>query len=237
MDSFESYGRSRRRDEAKRRRVEAAVERLIRLRELSPETGQALSEGIYGLYRDLVAQNSFDDQDREYRKSHHRAEQKLAVRTANASGADTGVSAYVADAKELAAHMTRLEGLERRNLGRGKAIEQASKVTWDDLSPQERREARRYISRNVLPGDKTRQPAQESKFLRSVADLIEQATGHPIRFSSNAPGPQPANQSRHHGVEFEVMMAAAEMADYRLSNEAMARRIQRIRRRCPQASR
>jgi len=35
---------------------------------------------------------------------------------------------------------------------------------------------------------------------------------------------------RHHGAEFDVMMAAAEMADYRLSNEAMARRIQRIRR-------
>jgi hypothetical protein len=36
--------------------------------------------------------------------------------------------------------------------------------------------------------------------------------------------------ARHHGAEFDVMMAAAEMADYRLSNEAMARRIQRIRR-------
>ena len=227
--AYDFNSRRRRRDEAKRRRVETAVERLIRLRGLSPEKGQALSEGIYRLYRNHVAQKSFDDQDREYRKSQHRAEQKLAVRIANAS--DTDVSAYVCDVREFAAHMIRLESLERRNLGRGRAIEQASKITSADLSPQERRKARRYLEGNVLPGDKTRQPAREVDFLRSVAGLIRQATGHPIRFSSNAPGPQPANQPRHHGVEFDVMMAAAEMADYALSNEAMARRIQRIKRR------
>ena len=42
---------------------------------------------------------------------------------------------------------------------------------------------------------------------------------------------------RHRGAEFDVMMAAAEMADYRLSNEAMARRIQRIRQNSPQDTR
>jgi hypothetical protein len=126
--------------------------------------------------------------------------------------------------------MIRLESLEGRNLGRGRAIERASKVTWAHLSPRERRKARQYLEGNVLSGDKTRQAAQEVKFFRSVADLIEQATGHPIRFSSNAPGPLPTNQPRHHGVEFEVMMAAADMVDYQLTNEAMARQIQRIRR-------
>jgi hypothetical protein len=35
-------------------------------------------------------------------------------------------------------------------------------------------------------------------------------------------------------VEFEVMMAAAEMADFPLTNEAMARLIQRIRSKNPQ---
>ena len=50
--------------------------------------------------------------------------------------------------------MIRLDTLERRNLGRGKAIEQASKVTWDELSPKERRKARQYLTRIVLPGDK-----------------------------------------------------------------------------------
>lgn len=126
--------------------------------------------------------------------------------------------------------MIRLDRLERRNLGRGRAIEQASKVTWNDLSPQERRKAQQYLGGNVLTGDKTRRPGQEVAFLSSVAALIEQTTGHPIRFSSNA-GPQTANRPRHHGVEFEVMMAAAEMANYELTNEAMARRIRRIRRR------
>jgi hypothetical protein len=232
MDPSGAYGFNsrRRRDDEKRRRVEAAVERLMRRYRLPPRTAQALSDGIYRLYRNLVAQKSLGDQDREYRKSRHRTERELALRIANASGADTDVSAYVVDGREFAAHMIRLETLEQRKLGRGKAIEQASKVTWDDLSPQERRRARQYLAGNVLPGDKTRQPAQKAKFLGSVADLIEQATGHPIRFSSNAPGPQPANQPRHHGVEFEVIMAAAGMADHQLTNEAMARRIQRIRR-------
>ena len=73
--------------------------------------------------------------------------------------------------------MIRLETLERRNLGRDNAIEQATKATWEDLSPQERRKARLYLAGNVLPGDKTRQPAREVTFLTSVAGLIEQATG------------------------------------------------------------
>jgi len=103
---------------------------------------------------------------------------------------------------------------------------QSSKRAKSRGSPQERRKARQYLAGNVLPRDKTRQPAQEAKFLRAVADLIEQATGHPIRFSSNE-----ATEQRHHGVEFDLIIAAAEMADYPLSNEAMARRIQRIRRR------
>jgi hypothetical protein len=67
------------------------------------------------------------------------------------------------------------------------------------------------------------------ELLRSVAGLIERATDHRIRFSSSAPGSTPKSTGRHHGAEFDVMMAAAEMADYPLRNEAMARRIGRIR--------
>jgi hypothetical protein len=202
---------------------------------LTPQMAQELSDGISRLYRNLVAKKSFDDQDREYRRSQHRAEQELAVRTANASGTD--VTAYVADERELAARMIRLDNLERRNLGRGKSIEQASKIAWADLSPRERRKARRYLAGNVLSGDKTRQPAREVEFLRSVAALIGQATGHRIRFSSSAPGSTPRSTGRHYGAEFDVMKAAAEIADYRLSNEAMARLIQRVRRGNPQSSR
>jgi hypothetical protein len=106
--------------------------------------------------------------------------------------------------------MIRLETLEGRNLGRGKAIEQ-------------------YLKNNVLPGDRTRRPAREVVFLRSVARLIEQTTGHPISFSSAALEPKVGSSGRHHGAEFDVMMVAAEMADYRLSNEAMARRMPRPR--------
>ena len=126
--------------------------------------------------------------------------------------------------------MIRLDTLERRNVGRGKAVEQASKATWDELSPKEKRKARQYLTRIVLPGDKTRQPAREVTFLTAVAGLIEQATGTPISFSSAAPDPRLQSSRRHHGVEFDVMLAAAKMADLRLSNEAMARLIQRIRR-------
>lgn len=229
MDPSEAcdFNSRRRRDEQKRRCVEAAIEGLIRRDALPPHTAQALSEGIYRLYRNLVAQKSFDDQDRHYREWNHCA-RDLAEGTANAP--DTEISAYVANMREFAAHMIRLETLERRNLGRGKAIEQASKATWDELSPKEKRKARLYLARNVLPGGNTRQPAREVEFLRSVAGLIEQATGGRISFSSVAPDRGLPGSGRHHGAEFNVMMAAAEMADYRLSNEAMARRIQRIRR-------
>jgi hypothetical protein len=129
--------------------------------------------------------------------------------------------------------MIRLDNLEKRKLGRGRAIEQASKVTWDELRPRERRKARQYLAGNIYPGNKTRQPAREVEFLRSVASLIEKATGHRIRFSSTAAW-HPANHERHHGVEFEVMMAAAEMAGRQLSNEAMARLVQRFRSKNPQ---
>jgi hypothetical protein len=127
------------------------------------------------------------------------------------------------------AHMIRLETLGSRNLGRGKTIEQAGKVTWNDLSPQERHQARLYLA-NAPPGDNTRRPAREAEFLPSVVGLIEQATGRRISFSSAAPGSKIQSDGRHHGMEFDVMMAAAEMADYPLSNETMARRIHRIRR-------
>ena len=229
MDHSEAcnFNSRRRRDDAKRRRVEAAVGGLVGHYGLPPDAAQTLSEGIYGLYRNLIAQKSLDDQDRYYREWKHHA-RDFAERTANAS--DTEVSIYVADVREFAAHMIRLDTLERRNVGRGKAVEQASKATWDELSPKEKRKARQYLTRIVLPGDKTRRPAREVEFLKSVTDLIEQATGSRISFSSAVSDPRLPGSARHHGADFDVMMAAAEMADYRLSNEAMARRIQRIRR-------
>jgi hypothetical protein len=215
MDHSEAcdFNSRRRRDDAKRRRVETAVEGLVRRYALPPDRAQTLSDEIYGRYRNLVTQKSLDDQDRYYNEWRRHA-RDFAERTANAS--DTEVSVYVADARKFAAGMIRLDTLERRNLGRGKAIEQASKATWDELSPKERR--------------KTRRPAREVEFLKSVTDLIEQATGSRISFSSAASDPRLPGSARHHGVEFDVMMAAAEMAEYRLSSEAMARRIQRIRR-------
>lgn len=225
----------RRRDEEKRRHVEAAVEGLICRDGLAPDRARALSERIYGLYRNLLALKSFDDQDRHYRQRQSCAERDFAVRTAIASDTNTNVSAYVANATEFAARMTRLEGLERRNLDLGTAIELAKKTTPDDLSPKERRKALLYLAGNVLPGDKTCRQAREVTFLTAVAGLIEQATGHRISFSS-APDTKQPSSGRHHGVEFDVMMAAAEMADYKLSNEAMARRIQRIRAKGPQDS-
>jgi hypothetical protein len=237
MDPSEAYefiNSRRRRDEKKRHHVETAVEGLISRYGLLPETAHALNEGIYGLYRNVVAQKILDDQDRQYRQMIRRAERELAVRTATASGTES--SAYLADAREFAAHMIRLETLERRNLGRNASIVQASTTTWVDLSPQERRKARPYLAGNVLPGNKTRQPAPEVTFLTAVAGLIEQATGVPISFSSTSDTRRPSS-GRHHGVKFDVMMAAAAMANCRLSNEAMARRIQRIRRQNPQVSR
>src|SRR3974390_3317950 len=79
-ESGRSSAPSRRRHDAKRRRVETAVDRLIRRLRLLPEKGRKLSEGIYGFYRSLVGQKSFDDQPRQHRKLQNRAEQELAVR-------------------------------------------------------------------------------------------------------------------------------------------------------------
>ena len=70
---------------------------------------------------------------------------------------------------------------------------------------------------------------REVEFLRSVAALIEQSTGNRISFSSTALESILPGIPRHHGLEFGVMMCAAHMADYQLSNEAMAKLIQRIR--------
>jgi hypothetical protein len=227
MDPSEArnFNSRRRRNDAKRRRVETAAERLVRRHGLPSNLAQTLSEGIYRFYGILKVLKSFDDQDRYYRQWKHLV-RDLAKKTANAP--DTELSAYVADMREFAAHMTRLETLERRNISRDEAVEQAGKTTWDALSPKERRKAREYLA-HVPPRDNTRQPAREVEFLRSVAELIEQSTGRPVSFSSAAPGSRVPSSGRHHSVEFDVMVAAAEMADYRITNEAMARRIQRIR--------
>ena len=219
--------------EEKRRRVDAAVQALAHRYGLPPEAAQAMSDGIRERYGDLVAQKLLDAQIRTYRRWVDPQLRALAIRSANASGSE--VSAYVADAREHAARMIRLEELERRNVGRGKAIEQASKVTWDSLSPRGKRKARLYLEHNALPTNRTRQPAREAEFLKVVAGLIERSTGHRISFSSAPPGSTASSVGRHHGPAFDVMMAAAEMADYQRTNEAMARRIQRIRRQ-PQAS-
>src|SRR5262249_6483366 len=108
----------RRRDDAKWRRVEAAVEGLVRPYELPSRTAPALNEWIYRLSRILARLKSRDDQDRYYREWRGPI-RNLAERTANAP--DTEPSAYVADMREFAAHMIRLEALERRSIGRGKA--------------------------------------------------------------------------------------------------------------------
>ena len=170
MDPSERHdfsGRPRRYD-AKRRRVEAAVEGLICRYGLPSDAAGALSEWIYRLCRILVVLKSFDDQDRYYREW-RRPARDFAERTANAP--DTEPSAYVANMREFAAHMICLETLERRNLGRGKAIEQATKTA--ELSPKERRKARLYLTRDVPPGDRTRRPAREAEFMTTVANLIE----------------------------------------------------------------
>lgn len=186
-----------RRNDAKRRRVEEAVDRLIRRYERPSATALALTEWIFQLCRILARLKSRDDQDRYFRECKDPI-RDLAERTANAPDAEP--SADVAKMREFAAHMIRLEVLEGRNIGRGKAIEQASKTTWDELAPKERRQARLFLAK---------------------AD---------IRFSSAAPGSRVGGGERHRGVEFEVMMAAAEMACEReVTDEAMARRIQRIR--------
>jgi hypothetical protein len=145
MDPSEArdFNSRRRRDEQKRRRVEAAIEGLIRRDALPPHTAQAMSEGIYRLYRNLVAQKSFDDQDRHYREWNHCA-RDLAEGTANAP--DTEISAYVANMREFAAHMIRLETLERRNLGRTRQSSKRAKPPGTNSHPK--KGARHgYISR------------------------------------------------------------------------------------------
>src|SRR5271156_661135 len=125
-DAYDCNRRSRRRDANRRRRVEVAVERL----RLPPEAGQALSAGIYGLYRNLVAQKSVDDQDRYFRQRQSRAEHKLAERTAIASGADTDPSPYVADMREFAARMVRLERLEQSHV-RNRCLGESYSETYE----------------------------------------------------------------------------------------------------------
>jgi hypothetical protein len=67
--------------------------------------------------------------------------------------------------------------------------------------------------------------------MRTVAHLIEDIAGHPIRFSSAALGSRTGGSGRHHGVEFDVMLAAAGMVyEGEVTNEALASRIRRIRR-------
>jgi hypothetical protein len=115
MDPSEArnFNSRRRRNDAKRRRVETAAERLVRRHGLPSNLAQTLSEGIYRFYGILKVLKSFDDQDRYYRQWKHLV-RDLAKKTANAP--DTELSAYVADMREFAAHMTRLETLERRNI-------------------------------------------------------------------------------------------------------------------------
>jgi hypothetical protein len=98
MDHSEAcnFNSRRRRDDAKRRRVEAAVGGLVGHYELPPDAARTLSEGIYGLYRNLVAQKSLDDQDRNYREWKHHA-RDFAERTANASGHVMMAAAEMAD--------------------------------------------------------------------------------------------------------------------------------------------
>jgi hypothetical protein len=153
MDHSEAcdFSSRRRRDDAKRRRVEAAVDGLVRRYGLPLDAALTLSEGIYGLYRKLITQKSLDDQDRQHREWKHHAHD-FAERTANAS--DTEVSVYVADMREFAAHMIRLDTHERRNLDRGKAIEQASKATWDHS--RRRKSARRGNISHALSFPATR---------------------------------------------------------------------------------
>jgi hypothetical protein len=212
-----------RRHEEKRQRVEAALRVFVDRFKLAPEALGRLSYAIYWLYRDHARRKLLDDRERRFSSRFGESVRKLAERTAISPEPD---------ALEHAAHMTRLDTLERRKLGRRKAIEGASTAGWDDLSAGERRRATRRLRERAQYGTKLRQPAPEVGYLRQVVGLLERELGRRLPFSSSPPGMgRPDDYAgRHHGSAFDVIMAAAEMADYRLTNEAMATLIRRLRR-------
>jgi class 3 adenylate cyclase len=201
-----------RRHEKKRQRVEAALRGFVARYKLPPDAVQRLSDAIYKLYRQHAIHKSLDEHERRFDAGFRRNVRALARRRANSPGPD---------AREYGAHMARLDTLDRRKVGRQKAVEGASAASWDDLSATEKRRARERLCKNVLPGSKVRQSAPEVEYLREVAALLEREIGRKIPFSSSPPAiKRPNNRGgRHYGPAFDVMMAAAEMADCRLTNE------------------
>jgi PHD/YefM family antitoxin component YafN of YafNO toxin-antitoxin module len=141
------------------------------------------------------------------------------------------VSVYVANAREFAAHMIRLDALELTQ-SRPRQGNRASEQSHLGRTFTEGKAQGAAISHTRFPPRRQNSTAGARGRVSEVrCGLIGQATGSRISFSSAASDPMRLpGSARHHGVDFDVMMAAAEMADYRLSNEAMARRIQRIRR-------
>jgi hypothetical protein len=212
-----------RRDEEKRQRLEAALQLFVARYGLPLEAVRRLSDAIYRLYRQHDMHKSLAERDRLFDSRFRSEVRALAERTEKSPDAD---------AREYAAHMTRLDTLERRNIGRGKAIDGASVTSWEDLSPPEKQRARELLRGNVLPRNNIRKPAPEVGYLREVATILEREIGRPISFSSAPPAIRRPNdrEGRHHGPAFDVMMAAAEMADHGLTNEAMAMLIRRLRR-------
>src|SRR5262249_16827277 len=157
---------------------------------LRQETVGRLSDEIYELYRQHVAQKSLLQRQQRFDTGFRRDVRALAARTARSPSPD---------AREYAAHMTRLDKLERRKGGPQKATTQASAIHREDLSPQEKRRAKRLLGENVLPGKKVRQPALEVNFLRRVAAILERESGRRIHVNSFAPHvKRPAGRTGRH---------------------------------------
>ncbi len=222
-----------RRHETRRQVVEEALRPFVARYGLLPEAITRLSDEIYQLWRHHERDKSLQARGRRFEVQFRRDARALAQRAARLPDRDE---------REHATRMVRLATLERRKVGSSKAIEGAIDTTFADLSTREKREVRWFLGRNWLPGSKVRIAALEVSYLKKVVAVLERETGERLKFSSRPPGarlpkhgddvgPDTAEElaGRHYGPAFAVVRAAAQMANYKLTNEALATLIRRIR--------
>ena len=183
------------------------------------DTARALNDRIIRSTRSAQFGTKFLDTDQDPARIGSRGNTPPGYLYGSANARDTEISAYVANAREFAAHMICPETLEGRNLGRGKAISKRAKPPGG-LSPKEKAQGTAIsLKNNVLPATGPDDPPARWCLLGRVArPSADNRTSYFLQQRRACIEGREQRSPSRRGIR-TVMMAAAKMAA--LSAEAM----------------
>lgn len=211
--------------EARQRAVVEALRDLLMHAGGQPDDAPAILEDLRRLRKKHARLWAQAQREHHYRAFRRRGEERL--RRA-ARGREPN-----ADALLLEAHMVRLETLERRKHGQGRAVEEASKITFDELTKREQQAARaRVFAAPTTPEQRKQQlvrgrpPSRDAALIVDILVLLQARVREPLGYSTVAIGKE---INRRTGPTVHFLRVLTAHLNMKMSDDMLVGCIRRFR--------